>query len=139
MNCVLISSESRYPISRPAIKKTVQAYLEKLGIEDAEVSIAIVGSRKIRELNQKWRQLDEPTTVLTFALETPRDEKGILRIGDIIISYPEARLIAQQDNLLMNQAIDKLLIHGLNNLLGEQKNGHYSLSQIPTANFHGSR
>ena len=128
MISVLISSESRYPISRPKIKKTVEDYLKDLGIDDVEVSVAVVGSRKIRQLNKKWRELDEPTTVLTFALEESRNLDGVLRIGDIIISYPEARIIAQEDNLNMDEAIGKLLIHGLGNLFG--KNDNNFLSQI---------
>jgi len=128
MISVLISSESRYPISRPKIKKTVEDYLKDLGIDDVEVSVAVVGSRKIRQLNKKWRELDEPTTVLTFALEESRNLDGVLRIGDIIISYPEARIIAQEDNLDMDSAIGKLLVHGLGNLFG--KNDNNFLSQI---------
>lgn len=128
MISVLISSESRYPISRPKIRTIVEDYLRDLGIDDVEVSVAVVGSRKIKQLNKKWRNLDEPTTVLTFALEEPRNQDGVLRIGDIVISYPEARIIAQEDNLDMDSAIGKLLIHGLGNLFG--KNDNNFLSQI---------
>jgi probable rRNA maturation factor len=128
-NFVLISSGSRYPVSRKKIRERIENYLKSLGIDESEISVAIVGTRKIRELNRKWRNLDEPTTVLTFGLEEPRDEQGILRIGDIVISYPEARVIAQEDSLSMDEAIDKLLVHGLNNLLGKQKNDNYLLSQ----------
>lgn len=135
MNSVLISSESRYPVSRKRIRETVQKYLEKLGLEDSELSVAVVGSRKITELNRKWRNLEGPTTVLTFALEEPRDERGILRIGDIVICYPQARLIAQEDNLSMDEAVDKLLVHGLNNLLGNYKNDSNFLSKAPTADI----
>ena len=138
MNSVLISSESRYPVNRPRIRETVLLYLKKLEIEDTEVSIAIVGSRKIQDLNRKWRNLDEPTTVLTFALEEPRNINGILPIGDIVISYPEARLIAQEENLSMDEAIDKLLIHGLNNLLGNYQDDNQLLSQIPNAKLSGT-
>ncbi len=136
MLSVLISSESRYPISRPKIRKAAEDYLKNIGIEDVEISVAVVGSKKIRELNKKWRALDEETTVLTFALEEPRDESGVLRIGDIVISYPEARQIAQEDALTMDQAIEKLLIHGLNNLFG--KNDNNLLSQISTPKTSGA-
>lgn len=129
---VLISSESRYPVRRLQIRKTVEDYLKKIGVDDLEVSVSFVGERKIKELNNKWRKLNEPTTVLTFGLEQPRGIDGILRIGDIVISYPEARQIAQEDNLTMDQAIDKLLIHGMNNLLGN-KNDNSFLSQVPAA------
>lgn len=138
MNLVLISSESRYPVNRRRIRETTLQYFKKLDIEDAEISIAIVGSRKIRDLNKKWRNLDEPTTVLTFVLEEPRDLNGVLRVGDVVISYPEARLIAQEENLSMDEAIDKLLIHGLNNLLGNYQNDSQLLSQIPTAKLSGT-
>ena len=120
MNTVLISSDSRYPIHRKKITKTILDFLNKTKIEEAEVSVAIVGSRKIKQLNKKWRNLDEPTTVLTFGLEEPRDLKGVLHIGDIVISYPEAREIAIEDELTMDQAIEKLVEHGMNNLLGSR-------------------
>lgn len=120
MNTILIASESRYPINRRKIKKTILDYLAKIGLNEAEISVAVVGSRKIRQINKKWRNLDELTTVLTFGLEEPRDEKGILRIGDIVISYPQAREIAIEDELTMDQAIDKLLVHGMDNLLGNK-------------------
>jgi len=132
-NFVLISSGSQYPVNRKKIRETVERYLAQKGIEEAEVSVAIVGNRKMQELNRRWRGLNEPTTVLTFALEEPRDEEGILRIGDIVISYPQAQLIAQEDNLSMDEAIEKLLIHGLNNLLGDHQNEHDFLSQISAA------
>ncbi len=118
MNSVLISSESRYPIHCKKIKETVLKCLADFKVEEAEVSVLIVGSRKIKQLNNQWRGLNEETTVLTFSLEEPRDNKGILRIGDIVISYPQARLIAIEDELTMDQAIDKLLTHGMTNLLG---------------------
>lgn len=130
MVSILISSESRYPVRRLQIRKTIEDYLKKIGIDDLEVSVIFVGERKIKELNNKWRKLNEATTVLTFGLEEPRGIDGILRVGDIVISYPEARQIAQEDNSTMDQTIDKLLIHGMNNLLGN-KNDNSFLSQVP--------
>lgn len=133
MNTVLISSGSRYPINRIKIKETVLRFFEELGLKDAEISIAFVGRRKIQELNKQWRNLDEETTVLTFGLEEPRDNLEILRIGDIVISYPASRDLASVENTLVQQAVDKLLIHGLNNLLGNYKNDNNFLSKIPSA------
>lgn len=138
-NSILITSESRYPIHRKRIRETIKVYLEEKNLTDVEVSVAVVGSRKIRELNAKWRALDETTTVLTFGLEEGRREDGLLPLGDIVISYPQAREIAQDENYLMDQAIDRLVIHGMNNLLtdwtAENKqhfeNDQHSLSQTP--------
>lgn len=121
MNTVLVSSPSRYPIKRKRIKQTVLDYLKTEKLQEVEVSVAIVGSRKIRELSRIYLKLDEETTVLTFAAENSRDTSGVLRLGDVVISYPGAREIAQDYKLMMDGAIDKLLIHGLNNLTGKNK------------------
>lgn len=119
MNTALITSPSCFPIKRKIIKQTILNYLDGEKMKDTEVSVAIVGPRKIRELSRDFRKLDEETTVLTFAPEEPRDQSGILHLGDIVISYPGAREIAQDYNLDMDGAIDKLLIHGMNNLMGK--------------------
>lgn len=89
-----------------------------MGLEEVEVSVAIVGNRKIRELNRKYRQLDQPTEVLAFPLEEPRDEMGILRLGDIVISYPQALDLAREENKFVDEIILELVEHGLKHLLG---------------------
>jgi len=118
MNTVLIVSESRYPIKRKRIKQLILKYLANEGIDEAEISVAVVGSRKIKKLNNDFRKLNEETTVLTFGLEEGRYQDSVLPLGDIVISYPQAREIAQDDNSTMDEAIDKLVIHGMNNLMG---------------------
>lgn len=117
-NFVLISCESRYPIHRRKISQTVEDFIKEAKLNEVEVSITVVGSRKARDLNFRWCGKPEPTTVLTFAFDEPRGLDGILRLGDIVICYPLALVIAQEDDLLVDQAIDKLVVHGLNNLIG---------------------
>lgn len=117
MNYILISSESRYPVEKKKIKEKVDEILKKLGLDEVEVSIAIVGNRKIRQLNRDFRKIDEPTDVLSFPLIEPRGEDGILRLGDIVISFPQARVWAMEKNKMVNDVILELIEHGLNNLL----------------------
>ncbi len=119
MISVLISSESRYKINREKIRKLVQNLLGQAGLDEAEVSILIVGTRKIRELNRVFRKIDEETDVLAFPLEAPRDEDGILRLGDIVICYPKARGQAGEEGKMVDEKIDELVEHGLRHLLGE--------------------
>ena len=131
MISVLISSESRYPISRPKIKEKVRQILESMGMEEVEVSVMIVGDRKIRELNRQFRQVDEVTDVLSFPLEEPRGQDGILRLGDIVISYPQARKWALERNKLVDQVVLELIEHGLRHLLGINHDNHFKF-KIPT-------
>lgn len=120
---VLITSESRFPVNRKALRQTVEQFLAEQKIKsEIEVSLVIVGDRKMRDLNSKYRQLEETTPVLTFAQEegtafvSPPDK--VLRLGDIVISYPQAVLMAARENKLVDQKIGELVQHGLKNLFG---------------------
>lgn len=123
MRNILVYIESRYPISKKTLVGLADNFLDKEKIKGSvEVSIAVVGDRKMRELNKKYRQLDETTSVLSFSLSgfvTPNDE--ILRLGDVVISYPQAVERAMEDEVLVDDKLKELLIHGLNNLLGKEE------------------
>lgn len=118
MISTLISSGSRYSISRIKVKEKITQILGRVGLDDVEVSVSIVGDRKIRALNREYRKIDETTDVLSFPLEEPRDQDGILRLGDIVISYPQARKWAGERNKLVSEIISELVEHGLMHLLG---------------------
>lgn len=118
MISILISSESRYPINRKKIRQKVKQALEQYRIEDVEVSISVVGDRKIRQLNRQYLKIDEPTDVLSFPLEEPRNEGGVLRLGDVVVSYPEARKWAREKNKFVDEVVLELVEHGLLHLLG---------------------
>ena len=119
MISVLITSESRYKFERPKIRQAVTRLLKEKGLDDIEVSISVVGSRKIKQLNRDFREVDVVTDVLSFPLEDARGPNGQLRLGDIIICYPVAREQAREENKLVSDKIIELLEHGLKHLLGE--------------------
>jgi probable rRNA maturation factor len=105
------------------VKKTLE--LEKVAAT-AEVSVLITGQDMIQQLNRDYRNLDEPTDVLSFALTETRDRRrkfrippdGILRLGDIIVSYPQAAKQAAEDGSATTQEVALLLVHGVLHLLG---------------------
>lgn len=119
---VFLYKESRYPVDRKRVRLTVEEFLVSQGVKSkSEVSISIVGDRKMRALNNKYSKRDETTDVLSFSLEegasfAPPD--GILRLGDVVISYPQAVKNASENNLLVDTEIDILVKHGLTHLLG---------------------
>jgi len=133
MRNILIFIESRFPVARKRIKETVNRFLDQEKIKSkTEVGVSIVGDRKMHSLNKQYRDQDETTSVLAFALEElHRSERksetpgfiypsdGVLRLGDVIISYPQAVERAAEDEMLVDDKIDELLIHGLNNLVGK--------------------
>lgn len=67
---VLIYVESRYKLSRKRVKKAIGEVLGANSVTSpVEVSVAIVGDRKMRALNKKYRNLDKTTNVLSFPLQ----------------------------------------------------------------------
>lgn len=122
MRNILVFVESRFPVNRKKIKEVVNRFLDTERLRsNYEVSIAVVGDRKMKEFNKKYRNKNETTTVLAFPLDDfiyPSD--GILRLGDVIISYPQAVDRAVEDEMMVDDKIEELLIHGLKNLLGKE-------------------
>jgi probable rRNA maturation factor len=55
------------------------------GIEDGHVAIEFVDTERIRELNREHRKLDEPTDVLSFAVDGDGTSAGPRELGDIVI------------------------------------------------------
>src|SRR5579884_3785414 len=129
---VIISSDSRYPINKLAIQSTVTQVLQQHKISGKiEIGINIVGSRKIHEYNKKYRGIDSPTDILTFALEDatsslqhiPRigfvaSPDNVLRLGDILLSYPQVVEDASLDGVSVEEEMRILIEHGMKHLLG---------------------
>lgn len=130
---IIINSDPRYNINKLSIRMVVAEMLARLRISGrVEVGINIVGDRKMHELNRKYRHVDSTTNILSFALEDPSPASlqhipriGFvaspdkwLRLGDIIISYPQAIEDASLDGISVDEEIKNLLTHGLNHLLG---------------------
>lgn len=130
MSKILISSESRYPVKRKTIKQVVDQFLAVQKIKsEVEVSLAIVGDRKMAKLNKQYRDKAGTTSVLTFSLSEPGSEHGcetgkwiapdkIMRLGDIVISYPQTVLAAAAEEKMVDQVLSEFVEHGLRNLLG---------------------
>ena len=116
---VLIKADSRYPVDRERVRKKVKEVLKRHGVkEGVEVGVVFVGDRKMAELNKKYLKREGTTNVLSFSLEAAEFPDGVLRLGEVIISYPQALKEAAEENLLVDEKIDKLLEHGVLNLLG---------------------
>ncbi|MGP4072513.1 rRNA maturation RNase YbeY [Piscibacillus sp. B03] len=93
--------------------------------QDAELSITFVNNSQIQEINRDYRQKDQPTDVISFAMqETGEDEIEIVgeelpeHLGDIIVSIEKARDQAQEYNHSYKRELGFLIVHGFLHLLG---------------------
>jgi len=118
-----IFGDSRYPVDRKYVRTEIITLLKDFGFNEADrvlVEITVVGNRKIKELNSKFRKLDEKTDVLSFPLEDRNPgPDGLIRLGDIAVSFPEAMTMAIRTNKIVDKVIAELVCHGVRHLLGE--------------------
>lgn len=119
---VPIFVESRYKINRKRIKHTVEKVVDANGVSGpVEVSVAVVGDRKMRELSRKYKGEDKTRNILSFSqtegesFKSPNDK---LMLGDIVLSYPQVINDAVRDESLIDDKVDELIEHGLLHLLG---------------------
>jgi len=114
---ILIKSTLRK--RRPALRAQLERLLGLLGLQNAEVSVLLVGDRAMRGLNRRYRQKDRTTDVLSFAFR--EGEHGAVRpdlLGDLVVCIPAAERQARAAGETLAGELDRLLVHGLLHLLG---------------------
>jgi len=67
------------------VQQLCRLALGSAGIRDGHVAVEFVSEARIRELNRDHRQLDEPTDVLSFAIDGDGAAAGPRELGDIVI------------------------------------------------------
>jgi len=97
-----------------------------------ELGLVITNQERVQQLNQSYLRRDEPTDVLAFSmlpepLTTGESEAsspfvqppdGVLHLGEVIISYPQAVIQAEEHRHSVKREIAILIIHGVLHLLG---------------------
>jgi rRNA maturation RNase YbeY len=117
--------EPHYPVKRALLRNVATIALESVGAQGKiALTVSVIGDRKMKKLNKQYRGVENTTDVLSFSLAegkkqfvNPPDFK-ILNLGDVVISYPQALLQAAEDNVLVEERLADLLVHGVLHLLG---------------------
>ena len=121
---VNLQKQSSYPVNVRALKKTLQDFFASKGIvSEAEVSVAIVGEKKMLELSKIYLKDREKHSVLAF---TPEETKkkfvyppdGIIHLGEIIICYPFIVGEARKKGKLIDDVLTELAQHSALHLMG---------------------
>ena len=94
-----------------------------------ELSIVLVGEKKIKQLNKKYRGKNQATDVLAFGENIkykipawPADKYNtrykIQDLGEILICLEEVKKNAREFNTTFKKELTRVLIHGILHLLG---------------------
>ncbi len=90
----------------------------------AEVSIALMNDSEIKILNHQYRQIDQPTNVLSFSQFDPSspsvkmDTGQALLLGDIILSLDTLQREASEQNKNLEHHTAHMMVHGFLHLMG---------------------
>ncbi len=93
------------------------------GDSSAEIGIALADDAEAARLNARYRGLDRPTDVLSFASgEEPRGNRRPgdppAMLGDIVVAYETSARDAARANKPLANHLQHLVVHGLLHLLG---------------------
>jgi probable rRNA maturation factor len=108
------------------IERVINFAAKKQNVEEhSEVSVTFVSNERIQEINREYRDKDNPTDVISFAMEELGEGEIELAgiemprvLGDIIISVPKAIEQAEEYGHSFLRELGFLAVHGFLHLLG---------------------
>jgi len=111
-------------IDKALIEKTAkEALATNKKYDSFELGIVITDDENIHRINKEYRNIDEPTDVISFALlegegdfVMPPDDT--LHLGEVVISYPRAVEQAKEQKHSTERELAWLVVHGVLHLLG---------------------
>lgn len=112
-------TSSRYKISRKKIREEAQSILDKYEVSpELILNIVFVGRNKMKTISKKYKNEDVALPILSFDYSNEPKSDGKL-MGEIVICYPQAILLAAERNRKVDETIMKLIKHGIENILNE--------------------
>lgn len=119
-NTVEIRAESIEPPSWiTTLERFILAILKKMNITDREISVLLTDDETIRELNLRYRGINEATDVLSFGDDPPLASGPMSGpMGDIVIDLPLVLRQAEEYGATPEEEIRRVTLHGLLHLAG---------------------
>ncbi len=140
---LLIKNFTKQRLNQKYLSEIAEKTLEVARFKKpVEISLVIVGEKRIRTLNKKYRGIDKVTDVLSFGNDTVNktaknktvkfinSPNGIACLGEIFICYPQTVKQAKQKKHSVKEELTILLIHGILHLLGFEHKGDYEKSEM---------
>lgn len=87
-------------------------------VSQRHFSVAFVSDRRMKELNNLFRDKESTTDVLSFPNEPDEFEPDKNNLGDIVISVEQAQKQAAENGLSLEAEIKQLILHGVLHLCG---------------------
>ncbi len=113
----VLNQQTEYRVNLRRVRALLEALLARYRPEGPDITLALVGTRRIRELNSRFLHRPRPTDVLSFP-GTADSPAGRPHLGDIIVCVPQAfRQSFAEPHGLETEVLD-LVVHGFLHLVG---------------------
>lgn len=110
---------SRYKVNKKALRKFMSELVVKHQADpQGDLNVIFVGSRKMREIATTYKDEDVALPVLAFPYTD--DKEGNI-IGEIVICYPQAVLLAAERGKKIEEMMKQLIEHGLRNIVAHSR------------------
>ncbi len=114
-------NEGKFNIDKKLVEEAIQKTFQKLEIvdnvnkqRDVEISVAVVGGKKMQEINKQWRKRDEKTDVLSFCYENTEEKLE----GEVIVCLDVINENAEKDGVELKEELRKNIIHSILHITG---------------------
>lgn len=106
------------PVPTRRLPEAAIAALEARQAPVDSLCIVLVDDHRIRDLNARFRGLDQPTDVLSFEVEPAPDQDPAACAGEIVIAIPTARRQADAAGIPLEHELAWLTAHGALHIAG---------------------
>ncbi|MGN1280599.1 MAG: rRNA maturation RNase YbeY [Succinivibrio sp.] len=86
--------------------------------KDSEITVRLVSSEEIHDLNRTYRHVDRPTNILSFPFEMPEGIEELPFIGDLVICKEVLEKECHEQQKTLEEHFCHLIIHGCLHLIG---------------------
>lgn len=129
---IIVTADVKFPVDKTLIESTVMEVIQNYPVTGkVEIGVSIVGERRMHQINKQYRGIDSATNILTFALEDQlpnlvhlsglgfvASPDNVVRLGDVVISYPQVVEDSTVEGLTVDEELHNLIQHGVKHLLG---------------------
>jgi probable rRNA maturation factor len=121
---VFVANEQETFVDERRLSDLAQHTLESEGVSgDAELSVLLVTSNHIRNLNMRFANENHPTDVLAFPMLDEEEDEEETLLGDVVVCPEVAEQNAKKLGHSLSHELDILLVHGTLHLLGYDHQG----------------
>ncbi len=100
----------------PALRRRLRAAHAILSPALIDLSVALVGDKRMGGLHARFMGIPGPTDVLTFPLDA--DRRGRVTAGEVVVCVPEARRRAREHGVPVEHELLLYALHGMLHLCG---------------------